>query len=209
MLVHRISILSKIIMEKDLEIFKQAILHLDSRYTDDEWNYIQSGLKIQMFKPREFFIEAGKKKHELGFITSGLVRAYYINDAGQDITVMFSKEREYVTDYPSLLTQKPSRYYFQCLEPTTIIVLPYQHLKQGYEKYPRIDRHGRLVAEEVIKRMQKRIDSFQFDQAEQRYIDFCSENPELFNRISLTHLSSFLGIERPSLSRIRKKIAGL
>lgn len=196
-------------MEKDLEIFKQAIWLLDPKYTDDEWDYIRSGLNIQILKPREFFIEAGRKKYEIGFITSGLVRAYYINNAGHDITILFMKEREYVTDYASLLMQKPSRYYFQCLEPTTIIILPFQHLKQGYEQFPRIDRHGRLVAEEIIKSMQKRIDSFQFDHAEQRYIDFCNENPDLFNRISLTHLSTYLGIERPSLSRIRKKIVGL
>jgi hypothetical protein len=71
------------------------------------------------------------------------------------------------------------------------------------------ERNGRLIAEEVLRQQQRRIESFQFDSAEQRYLDFIKEHPELFNRVSLTHLSSFLGIERPSLSRIRKRIAGL
>jgi hypothetical protein len=35
---------------------------------------------------------------------------------------------------------------------------------------------------------------------------FVKENPDLFNRVSLSHLASFLGIERQSLTRIRKKL---
>lgn len=122
---------------------------------------------------------------------------------------MFVKENEWATDYPSLLMHRPSRYNFQCLEPTTIITVPYAHIQQGYDRFAGFERNGRLIAEEVLKAQQQRIESFQFDNAEQRYLDFVKHNPSLFNRISLTHLSSYLGIERPSLSRIRKKIAGL
>jgi hypothetical protein len=60
------------------------------------------------------------------------------------------------------------------------------------------------VAEEVVVMQQSRIESFLFENAEQRYLNFISGNPNLFNRISLTYLSSYLGIERQSLSRIRK-----
>lgn len=196
-------------MENNFEIYRQAIKQLNSRVTDEEWDYFQSGFTVQNFKPREFFIEAGKKNHQLGFVTSGLMRGYYINNLGEEITVAFVKERDYATDYTSLITHEPSRYNFQCVEPTTVITVPYVHIQKGYDKYVGFERNGRLIAEEVLKRQQKRIESFQFDNAEQRYLVFIKENPELFNRISLTHLSSYLGIERPSLSRIRKKIVGL
>ena len=54
---------------------------------------------------------------------------------------------------------------------------------------------------------QRRIESFLFDNAETRYLDFVKENPNLLNRVSLSYLASFLGIERQSLTRIRKKLA--
>jgi len=196
-------------MQKDFEIYRQAIIQLNPKVTDEELDYFQSGFTIQTLKPREFFIETGKKNHQLGFIINWLIRGYYINDLGEEITVTFVKENGYATDYSSLLMQKPSRYNFQCLEPTTIITVPYSHIQKGYDKYVGFERNGRLIAEEVLKMQQKRIESFQFDSAEQRYLDFIKRNPDLFNRISLTHLSSYLGIERPSLSRIRKKIVGL
>ena len=53
---------------------------------------------------------------------------------------------------------------------------------------------------------QERIDSFIFDNAETRYMNFLKSNPDLNNRITVTMLSSYLGIERQTLTRIRKKI---
>jgi Mn-dependent DtxR family transcriptional regulator len=54
---------------------------------------------------------------------------------------------------------------------------------------------------------QRRIESFLFENAETRYLDFIKESPDVYSRVSLTQLSSFLGIERQSLTRIRKKLA--
>ncbi|SDT48240.1 cAMP-binding domain of CRP or a regulatory subunit of cAMP-dependent protein kinases [Mucilaginibacter mallensis] len=196
-------------MQHNFDIYRQAITGLNPNITDEEWDYFQSGLTVQTFKPREFYIEAGKKTHQLGFLISGLIRVYFINHLGEDITISFVKENEYATDYTSLITQTPSKYNFQCLEPGIIISQPYAHIQKGYDRYIGFERYGRLIAEEVLKMQQKRIESFQFDNAEQRYLNFIKQNPDLFNRISLTHLSSYLGIERPSLSRIRKKIVGL
>ena len=62
-----------------------------------------------------------------------------------------------------------------------------------------------LVQSEMWKK-QLRIDSFIFDNAEMRYLQFVQNHPDLFNRISITQLSSYLGVERQSLTRIRKKL---
>ncbi|WP_299289348.1 Crp/Fnr family transcriptional regulator [uncultured Mucilaginibacter sp.] len=196
-------------MQTSIQIYYQTFKTLNPKMTEEEWAYFESGLTVREFKARDYFIEANKKNQLLGFVTSGLIRGFYMGHLGEDITTTFIKEYEFVTDYPSLLSHKPSRYNFQCLEPATIITIDFNHIRSGYNQFPGFERNGRLIAEEILKGQQKRIESFQFDSAETRYLDFVKENPQLFNRISLTHLSSYLGIERPSLSRIRKKIVGL
>ena len=65
---------------------------------------------------------------------------------------------------------------------------------------------GRFIAENVLTILSDRVESFLFNTAKERYLKFITENPELLQRVSLTHLSSFLGIERQSLSRIRGTI---
>lgn len=74
-------------------------------------------------------------------------------------------------------------------------------------EFPNLDRYGRLIAEEVLKTQQTRIESFLFDNAETRYLDFIKAYPDIFSRVSLSYLASYLGIERQILTRIRQKLA--
>lgn len=173
----------------------------------EELEYLKSGLTVSKFKPREFYIAANTIQKEIGFIAEGLLRAFCIDSKGNEITVKFFVENGYAAHYPAFITQTPSKYYIQCIEPAVIVNLPYPHIQKGYKAFPNLERYGRLVAEEVLKFQQKRIEGFLFDSAETRYLDFINEFPDLFNRVSLSHLSSYLGIERQSLTRIRRKLA--
>ena len=175
--------------------------------TDIELNYLESGLTISELKSKHFYIHANTIQKELGFVFSGLLRAYYIDNNGNEISVNFIRERRYATHYSAFITQIPSKYNFQCIEPSIIVNLSYNHIQEGYARFPILERYGRLVAEEVLKFQQKRIEGFLFDNATTRYLDFIKENADLFNRVSISYLSSYLGIERQSLNRIRKKLA--
>ena len=172
-----------------------------------ELEYLESGLSIREIPPRHFYIHANTMQQEIGFVFRGLLRSFYVDTHGNEITVNFIRENRYATHYAAFISRTPSKYYFQCIEATILVNLSYDHIQAGYDKYPNIERYGRLVAEAVLKLQQQRIESFLFETAEQRYLDFIQENPDLFNRVSLSHLSSFLGIERQSLTRIRQKLA--
>jgi CRP-like cAMP-binding protein len=151
-------------------------------------------------------LKRGEIQKEMGFVCKGLLRRYFINEKGNEKTTGFTRENEFVTDYPAFIRQKPTKYFLQCLEPSLIIKLSYKTIQESYEKFKNSETQGRLIAEKVLIILSDRVEGFLFTTAEERYLKFISENPELIHRISLTHLSSFLGIERQSLSRIRKRI---
>lgn len=121
----------------------------------------------------------------------------------------FIPEGHYATHYSAFLAQTPSRYTFQCMERSCLVSLPFEHIASGYDRFPGLERYGRLVAEGVVKAQQQRIEGFLFENPEERYRRFVADEPELFRRISLSALASYLGIERQSLTRIRKRISGL
>lgn len=175
--------------------------------TKEELNYFVSKLKIKELNKKNLFLNSGEIQDALGFITQGLVRSFYIDKEGNERTVGFYAEGDYATHYPSFISRQPSRYSIQCLEPTTFVCLSFESLQSTYAKYPDYERYGRLIAEEVVKRQQARIESFVFQTAEERYLDFMKREKNLFNRISISHLCSYLGIERQSLTRIRQKLA--
>lgn len=194
-------------MKVEFARFLSSVKSLCPKVGEEELNFLESGLTLSKLKPKHFYIHANVIQHELGFVYEGLLRSFYIDHKGNEITVNFVRENLYATHYSAFIARTPSKYYFQCIEPTIMVNLSYDHIQAGYEKYPNIERYGRLIAEAVLKSQQKRIESFLFDNAEERYLDFIKENPNLFSRISLSHLSSYLGIERQTLTRIRKKLA--
>lgn len=190
-----------------VNIYLESVKAICPELTDDELALFASKPTLKEAKKKEFFLEAGKIQKALGFIANGLVRSFYIDDEGNERTVGFYAENDYATHYHSFIARQPSRYSIQCLEPTTFVCLSFDDLQRIYRQSPQFERYGRLIAEEVLKRQQARIESFIFQTSEERYLDFTRNHKSLFNRVSLSHLCSYLGIERQSLTRIRQKLA--
>ncbi len=194
-------------METGTAIFLRSVRAICPNLADPELSQFESKLFSKEFKKKDIFLQAGKVQKAIGFIAKGLVRSFFIDHDGNEITVGFYAEGDYVTHYSAFITQQPSRYSIQCLEPVTMICLSFEDMQWIYQHLPGFERYGRLIAEEILKRQQARIESFIFQTAEERYLDFIEQQPTLFNRISLSQLCSFLGIERQTLTRIRQKLA--
>jgi len=194
-------------MKKATEIYLESVKAICPKLTDHECVLFATKLSVHERKKKELFLESGKVQKALGFIASGLVRSFYIDHNGNERTVGFYAEGDYATHYPAFITRQPSRYSIQCLEPTTFVCFSFEDLQWIYGQSPQFERYGRLIGEKVLKRQQARIESFVFQTAEERYLDFTQQHKSLFNRISLSHLCSYLGIERQSLTRIRQKLA--
>ncbi|MBO0330039.1 Crp/Fnr family transcriptional regulator [[Muricauda] lutisoli] len=194
-------------MTQDHLKYLEAYLQQFSNLSPEELALFRTQLSFKEYRPKDFFFKNGEVQKKMGYVCKGLLRRYYINEKGKSITTGFVKENEYATDYPAFIQQRPSKYYMECLEPCIIIELAYEDIQEGYKNFKSNERYGRLIAEKVLTIQTDRVESFLFETAEERYLNFIKDNPGLSNRISLTHLSSYLGIERQSLSRIRSKIA--
>lgn len=194
-------------MQSHIELFLDSVKVICPDISDEDLLRFASKLTTTALNKKEHFIQAGKIQKSIGFITKGVVRAYFVDSEGNEKTVGFYAEGDYATHYPAFITQKPGRYSIQCLEPTTLVCLSYENQQLLYRLSPVYERYGRIIAEEVLKLQQSRIESFLFNTAEERYLDFMKKNAVLFNRVSLSHLCSYLGIERQSLTRIRRKLA--
>jgi CRP-like cAMP-binding protein len=194
-------------MTNEIKHYLSFYKNLVPSFTAEELDYITSFLKLIHLKKGAFYLKQGHIQKEIGFVSKGLVRQYYIDSKGNDITTRFNAENSFSTDYHAFIHQNPSNYNIQCLEDTTIIQLGHQDMQTCYSNYKNYERFGRLIAETILSERQKQIESLLFENAEKRYAHFLAQNAHLFNRISVSHLSTYLGIKRQSLSRIRNKMA--
>lgn len=186
--------------------FLDSFLEICPQIKREELDFIRTNLSLSFFQKKEFYLEEGKIQKAMGFVYSGLLRSYYVDEQGKKVTISFINENSYASDYPSFIQQKPSKYFIETLEPTVIVNLPYLAIQDAYNKYKNFERYGRLIAEQILLKKQERIESFLFENAAERYKRFIEENQSIITRISISDLSSYLGIERQSLTRIRKKI---
>jgi CRP/FNR family transcriptional regulator len=193
-------------MESGPAIFLKSVSAICPDLTNSELSYFASRLTIKELKKKDLFLESGKIQKAIGYIAKGLTRSFFIDQEGNEITVGFYSEGDYATHYPAFISQKPSRYSIQCLEPTTMVCLSFEDMQLIYQQSPGFEKYGRLITEGILNRQQARIESFIFQTAEERYLDFIEHEPTLFNRISLSLLCSYLGIERQTLTRIRQKL---
>lgn len=176
-----------------------------SSLTKEELNFIADRTTISEMKNKAFYLKKDQVQNEMSFLCQGLMRSFYIDDKGNEITIQFIKENEYIADYSAFITQKPTKFHIQCIEPCIFVSTSFLTIQDAYLKYKNFENYGRKIAEAILVNKQNRIESFLFQNAESRYLNFIKQNPSLINRISITHLCSFLGIERQSLTRIRKK----
>lgn len=193
-------------MEDDKAFFKKVILFIHKDISHDALNYLVNGTTRRHLKKNELFIDVVKKHNEIGFVEKGLVRGYYLDKKGDEINTRFIPEGQFATHYKSFINQEPSKYYFKAVEKTSLLCFDYEHIQKGYELYPDIQKFGRLVAEQIIRKLESRLESQHFDDASKRYYDFMEDYPNLHNRLSLTQIASYIRITRPALSRLRSKL---
>lgn len=193
-------------MNETFKQFKTWLKHV-SFLTEADCSLFEPFLKTRKIAAKEYVLSAGKTCREIGFINHGSFRTFYLSD-DKEINTHFVFENDFVVDYDSFLEAKPSRYCIQALEDSEIVTFNLQALLHAYDQSRNWERFGRVMAEKSYQMTTHRVESFLFLDGEQRYLDLLKNEPQIFDRIPLYHIASYLGMERESLSRLRKKIAG-
>jgi CRP/FNR family transcriptional regulator len=190
----------------DLSNFKTQIRKVTD-FTEEECAMFVPYLQHKEIKKGEFLLREGQLVNSIAFIEKGVLRLYYLAD-GKEINNHFFLDNDYAVSYLDFLKNRPSRYNIQALEDTRVITFSSEALQTAYHVSKNWERFGRLIAESVYATATNRFESFLFLSAKERYLQMLKDYPRFIQRIPLYHLASYLGIERESLSRIRKEISG-
>jgi CRP-like cAMP-binding protein len=149
--------------------------------------------------------EAGKVARELYFIEKGLVRMFYHNDAGKDITYGYYTEGDFITVPESFYTQSPSKYHMEVLEDGIIYAITYDDLNQMLNDFPIMQRLENKTLQGFLLKAGERIVALQFQSAQERYDTLMENQPSIIRRAPLGTIASYLGITQETLSRIRAR----
>jgi CRP-like cAMP-binding protein len=154
----------------------------------------------------EYYWEAGKAVKQIGFLTDGILRVYYYNNKGEEITRYFIDEKHLILSGNTVDEFYTPSEYLQSIEDCKMVVFSKQDWKEISETIIAWDNIvQKIIAKHHTEKIKKRSDLISQDGTE-RYLDFLEKFPTLANRIPLSYIASYLGMTASSLSRIRKNI---
>ncbi len=176
--------------------------------SQEDFDLSQSFWQYKQFKKGEFYNEQRHICKYLGFIVKGAFRSYLLDDNTiEEKNVFLFSGNGFVVSFKSFVNQIPCDYYTQAMTDAEVIYIHINHLQALYKQSHQWEKFGRLLAQEAFNVTMSRIEGFIFKTPEERYLDLIQQQPDIFNNIPLYHISSYLGIKGPSLSRIRKRIS--
>jgi CRP-like cAMP-binding protein len=163
--------------------------------------------ELRSYKKGEFYNEYKNICKHLAFVVNGVFRVYkYVEDTQVEKNIMFFSPGQLMSSFQSFLTQTSCEYFTESMTESVVFYIHYDKLQELYRNSHEWERFGRRFAETVLNAIMDSVNSMFFRSAEERYAELVQQHPDLVQHLPLYHIASYLGIEGPSLSRIRKKM---
>lgn len=173
--------------------------------SEEEARELNKYMSVRTSPKGTILLHPGQIANECLYVLKGCIRRYYLMD-GEEKTTQFYTENQSIFSTFGFTNKIPARYFLACVEETTMTVLPYEKELKLFEQFPRLESMCRVSIEEEFANYQEMMETYITSTPEERYMDLLKNKPDLFQRIPMYHLASYLGIKPESLSRIRRRI---
>lgn len=163
---------------------------------------LEKRLQKITFKKGEMVLDANKISTKSYFIRKGILRTYFIKD-GKEISEYFCGINEWVNSPKSFIQRKRDMYYIDAIEDAEAFYIDVNDLVYLFDNFPEMERYARLSMGSTFAHLMERIASMRFTSAKERYDHFCDTYHDIYYRIPLGMIASYIGITQETLSRIR------
>lgn len=166
---------------------------------------ILSIFQEQVYKKGALFKKQDTVIQNLGFLVSGSVRSYFINEKGDEITNEVLQSENFLSDIISIRTNEKSPIVIEILENSNVLVAP---MEKVWELLNQNMTFNILIREYMGDRAMQLVKHhllFLNGTAKQRYDYLIATNPSLFKKFPLRYIASMIGVTPTQLSRIRGK----
>jgi CRP-like cAMP-binding protein len=138
------------------------------------------------------------------FIEQGIVRIYYRKN-DKEVTEWIAMKEQFFLSITSFFRRIPSHLIIQTIQPSLVYGIHHDELMKLAQQYHDVERLLRKMVTLSLILSQERMQSIQFETAQQRYQKLLKYSPKIIQEVPLSYISSFLGITLETLSRIRSQ----
>jgi len=184
------------------DIFEEYIT-AHGNFTAEDLLLLRSRAIIKKIHRKEFLLQEGEICRYKIFVTKGLLKTYVVGHEGVEHILRFSPENSWTTDHESMKTQTPSKANIEALENTNVILWTRESMDELCRAVPSFKVYMGRLMENALKATHERVLINLSYTSEEKYADFIASFPDVFSRVPLHMVASYLGVSRETLSRIR------
>ena len=171
---------------------------------------IQLTMFLSLVKQKEIprktrLLEQGQVCHSIYFVHTGALRAFYLDGAGRESTIMFAVTEWWITDMYCFVNTLPAMLTIEAIEDSIILQLHKNDLERLYNEVPPFERFFRILMQNAYIREQLRVIQNLSLPAEERYDMFLEKYAHVASRVKQKQIASYLGITAEFLSMIKRK----
>jgi len=173
---------------------------------EKEKAFVEEVYQERKVKKRQFILQEGEICKHNTYVLEGCFRMYFVDPNGKEHNLQFAIENWWIGDLGSFHSNSPSKLNVEAIENSIILQANKEDQLKLFTDYPKFNQIFRVLSENAMVGLQKRVLQNISSTAEERYLDFLKRYPQLFNRISNVQIASYLGVTPEFLSAVRKKI---
>jgi CRP-like cAMP-binding protein len=162
--------------------------------SDDSVNLLLTCAQQKEFAKGQCLLNERQICNYLYFVENGWLRTY-INQEGKEIIINFTFEGSFTGNIKSLKTKQPSQCIIEAGERSLVTLFDKEDLLKLYSEFSEIEFLCRKI-----------LGFYKLHSHAERYEYLVKNKPEMIRRIPVSQLSSYIGVARETLSRIRKKM---
>jgi CRP-like cAMP-binding protein len=171
----------------------------------EEIKAVQAVSIEKKIRKRQYLLQQGDVCHYNCFVVKGCLRMYTVGDDGTEHMLRFAVETWWISDRESYNNESPSNCNIDALENCEVILIDKPDFVHLLTTTPKLkDFIDRLLARSYDAIQHRVIGAISYT-AEERYHHFMKRFPDIFYRIPLHMIASYLGVSRETLSRIRSQ----
>jgi CRP-like cAMP-binding protein len=184
------------------EIF-ETFITANGDFTPEDLQLMRSLAIVKKVRRKEFLLQEGEICRYKIFIAKGLLKSYCLRHDGTEHIMRFSPENSWTTDHISLKNQTPAQSNIEALENSEVVMWTRENMHELFNSIPGFKAYMSRLIENALKSSHDRILMNLSYTSEEKYEDFIANFPDVFRRVPLHMVASYLGVSRETLSRIR------
>ncbi len=185
---------------------KDEIIEVVSQFINldkEAESFLSNHSTLKNYKKGATFLEEGKRNNKMGYLVTGLIRSFYHNDEGEELTTGFYEENSFFTDLESYEAGGNSRRTLEALIDSQVLEIEMKvmnHFRANVFHWITFERDYLMALLSKKIAFQRELTNGSTQHA---YLQFLKNYPQAALFAPRYQIASFLGMSPYTLSRMK------